>query len=77
MHYSLYGDMLFWSFPYIYCDRSNWNTISADSRAFIDDTHNRGGIMARTVIQKEHNSDDEVNDSEANSEEEDIGIDDH
>ena len=68
---ALYSEIRFWSFPYTYCDRSNWNTISADTRDFIDQTHNRGGIMARTVLQDTASSDD--GHETASSDEEDIG----
>ena len=77
----LLSEMRFWCFPYSYCDRSNWNKISADSKAFIDESHNRKHIMARTVLIEEglvgdDNDDNEYDDDSGSEDSSDRGLDD-
>ena len=48
----------FWSFPYTYCDRSNWNDISTDTKEFFDETHNRN-VMMRAAQRRADAEDDE------------------
>jgi hypothetical protein len=61
------ANMRFWCFPYNYCDRSNWNDVSEESRLFfnINDHVDIDHVREESSTQEDHELNSSMNDSDS------------